>query len=133
MVLFIICTLLPLFFIVLQQCLTSRKNNVYSQDTSVNEKVNRLEKYTWSVALLIADYARMAAGIYLVLRITLSHELFFWDYIIYIAADMIGSMAFIGAIILIHIKYIPVLNDSLILPASCVWPPLSFACISPEY
>ena len=92
---------IPLFFLILHQCLTSRKNTVYSKDSQINEKINRLEKRTWSIVIIAADYASFAANLYISLRFLASGSLRLWDYIIYTAVDFLGAAAIIAGVLII--------------------------------
>ncbi len=98
--LFLLCfTLLPVFFLALHQCLATRKNNVYSQESTVNEAINYLEKHTWTLALVIADVISAAAGLYLILSMLRSGRPAFSDYMIYAFIDLAGASAIIIGII----------------------------------
>ncbi len=96
-----IAVFIPLFFLVLHQCLTSRKNTVYSKDSQVNEKINRLEKRTWSIVIIAADYASFSASLYISLRFFAARSLHLWDYIIYAAVDFLGAAAIIAGVLII--------------------------------
>ena len=52
--------LLPVFFIALHICLAKRKNEVFSQDSAINETLNRLQKRAWTGSMIGADYASFA-------------------------------------------------------------------------
>lgn len=92
---------LPLLFLSLHLFFTGRRNEVYSQDSTVNEKLNRLTKRTWSAAMLTADYAGMVGLLYICLRIVFGKELSLWDYGVYFIVDMVGAAAVITSVLLI--------------------------------
>lgn len=96
------CILLPAIFLLLHLCLANQKNQVYSQDSTVNEKLNRIQKRTWTGALVAADYASLTAGLYICARLLFGQELYFWDYIIYSTIDLLGAAAVITAVVIIH-------------------------------
>ncbi len=96
------CVVLPLVFLCLHLSLAGRKNQVYSQDSTVNEQVNRLEKRGWTAALTAADYASFGAGLYLCLRLVCGGRLYSWDYVVYSAVDLLGAAAVVTAILLIQ-------------------------------
>lgn len=97
-----VCTFLPIVFLLLHLCLSGQKNQVYSQDSAVNEKLNLIRKRTWTGALVAADYASLTAGLYICARLLFGRELYFWDYIIYSTIDFLGAAAVIAAVILIR-------------------------------
>ena len=99
-----LCPVLPVFFLCLHLFLATRGNKVFSQDTEVNVKVNRMTKRTWSVVMLIADYSSCLGLIWLCLRIVFNGNLSLWDYGIYAAADLTGATAVITGILLIRQK-----------------------------
>lgn len=100
----VLCPALPVFFLCFHLFLTTRGNRVFSQDTEVNEKVNRMIKRTWSVVMLIADYSGCLGLVWLCLRIVFEGGLTFWDYGIYAVADLVGAAAVITGILLIRQK-----------------------------
>lgn len=106
-----VCVLLPAVFLILHLCLSVQKNQVYSQDSTVNEKLNRIQKRTWTGSLVAADYASLTAGLYLCARLLFGRELYFWDYIIYSAIDLLGAAAIIAAVITIRQRRRAVLNQ----------------------
>ena len=69
--------LLPLLFLWIHFCLAGQKNVVYSKDSSINESMSRLEKRTWSEAILAADYASLTANIYICLRLIFGGQTYF--------------------------------------------------------
>lgn len=97
-----VCILLPVVFLLLHLCLANQKNQVCSQDSTVNEKLNRIQKRTWTGALVAADYASLTAGLYICARLLFGQELYFWDYIIYSTIDLLGAAAVITAVVIIH-------------------------------
>ena len=48
------------------------------------------------------SYASLTAGLYLCARLLFGRELYFWDYIIYSAIDLLGAAAIIAAVITIR-------------------------------
>lgn len=97
-----LCPALPVFFLCLHLFLTTRGNKVFSQDTKVNEKLNRMIKRTWSVVMLIADYSSCLGLVWLCLRIVFEGKLTFWDYGVYTLTDLVGAAAVITGILLIR-------------------------------
>ena len=103
--------LLPLIFLWLHFCLAGQKNVVYSKDSSINESMSRLEKRTWSEAILAADYASLTANIYICLRLIFGGQTYFWDYVIYCAIDMVGAAAVIAGMMYIIRQRKNILKD----------------------
>lgn len=94
--------LLPVFFCALHICLAKRKNEVFSRDSSVNEKLNHMQKRTWTGSIIAADYASFAGILYLCLRILMTEQLNFQDYIVFCAADFLGALSIVAAVFLIR-------------------------------
>ena len=87
-----------------------RKNVVYSMDSSVNLSLNRMEKRTWSVLLLMTNYLSLFSWAYLVLKLQTTHWLYSIDYFIYIGLQMIPAIVLIVGIIYIMKKKQSVLS-----------------------
>jgi len=72
-----------------------RKNIVYSLDSSINLAMNRVEKRTWSVILLSANYLNLLSWSYLTIKIIINHWLYFSDYCIYIVLQNIPAFVIV--------------------------------------
>ncbi len=82
----------------------NRKNIVYSTESALNIAINGLEKRTWSVLLLCADYLNLLSIGYLILMLIIKHWLFAPDYAIYIILQMLPAFMLIAGIILLQKK-----------------------------
>lgn len=103
--------MLPIFFCTLHLCFARRKNEVFSQDSSINEKLNRLQKRTWTGSMIAADYASFSGILYLCLRLLLGERLAFWDYIIFCVTDFLGAVAIVAAVVIIHQRRRKILQE----------------------
>lgn len=108
-----VCGLLPAVFLLLHLCLSGQRNRVFSLDSAINEKISRIQKRTWTGALIAADYAALAAGLYICIRLLTGRELHFWDYIIYCTIDLLGAAAVITAAVLIRQRRRDVLSQDM--------------------
>ena len=98
----LMAVLLPVFFIALHICLAKRKNEVFSQDSAINETLNRLQKRAWTGSIIGADYASFAGILYLCLRFLWGETLDFADYLFFCAADFLGALCIVAAVIRIR-------------------------------
>lgn len=97
-----LAAILPVFFCALHLCFAGRKNEVFSQDSSINEKLNRLQKRTWTGSIIAADYASFSGILYLCFRLLLGEQLAFWDYLIFCVTDFLGTAAIVTAVVIIR-------------------------------
>lgn len=65
------------------------RNKVYSKDSQVNRKVNRMERKYWSWAFFLANICNMMAGIYLLYASIRIHWVSNLDIAIYSAVDIL--------------------------------------------
>jgi Predicted membrane protein len=88
----------------LQLWFLKRKNMVYSTDSAVNMAINSLEKRTWSVLLLSANYLNLLSFGYLVFMLIIKHWLYTLDYTIYIMLQMLPAFLIVAGVIFLQTK-----------------------------
>lgn len=81
---------------ILHSWVVSRKNIVYSKDSEINLGINRMEKYIWSVAMLLLDYINVAAGCYMAIRLVMSDFIGSYDYMIYVFFMTVEPVVFVA-------------------------------------
>lgn len=111
--------LVSVMFFALHLYFAGMRHTVYSMDSEVNMRLNRLKKRSWSVMLAADSYVNLAAWLYIAVRIILGGSLFFWDYIIYAAVQMMGAFIVIVGLIaasqegkrILQSDTVPVIDD----------------------
>lgn len=93
-----------ILFWVLHLWILHRKNVVYSNDSSVNLAMNRMEKRTFSIFMLSSNYLNLLGWGYLSIMIVLKHWLYSADYWIYIILQMIPAFVMVFGVIYMHKK-----------------------------
>jgi len=82
---------------------TRKKNNILDADSYINRSMNRpiniMEKRTWSVILLCANYLNLLGWGYLTYRIITNHWLYAADYYIYIVLQNIPILILVFGIV----------------------------------
>lgn len=87
-----------------------RKNVVYSEDSSVNMGMNRMEKRTWSGIMLSANYLNLASFAYLAIKILINKWLYAMDYGVYIILQMVPVIVIFAGVIYMQRKRKEVLS-----------------------
>lgn len=84
--------------------IVSRANIVYSMDSAINEKLNRVEKRTWSVILLFTNVLNLIGMGYLTARIAVENWLGAKEYLIYTIIQMIPAFVMIAGVMYIYAR-----------------------------
>lgn len=91
-----------ILFWILNIAFVYKRNVVYSEDSSVNLSMNRMEKRTWSIIWLSTNYLILLSMLYLIIRIIKNNWLYEIDYWVYILLQVLCAFVILYGIIYIH-------------------------------
>ena len=77
----------------------SRRNTVYSEDSSINLSMNRMEKRIWSMLFLSINYLNLIGWGYLLFKLQTLQWLYTMDYFIYIGLQLIPVIVLLAGFV----------------------------------
>src|SRR3712207_503728 len=70
----------------------NKQNKVYCDDTDVNYRVNRVDKWYWSLGMLVGSFGCLLANIYLLLDLMIHDWVYYVSIFIYIFILLVSTM-----------------------------------------